>query len=155
MRTTPRLLKTLPVLLAMLTVSCAFTPRMSAEKETDYIRMLRAEFFRTHPDGQYNEYIKKGEVVRGMDFLEVLASWGNPDGRAKPAEGVEHWMYLEVDEDSKDSVEYTFIFKKNAVFDWEVERHFAGGGDLNIESDPNVLTKKNVVTNTEAIPKKK
>ena len=157
MRTTPRLLKMLPVLLTLLAVSCSYTPRMPADQETDYIKMLRAEFFRTHPDGQYNEHIKKGEVVRGMDFLEVLASWGNPDARSKPEEDVEHWTYLEVDEDSKDSVKYTFIFKKNALFDWDIERRFAQGSDLDTESDQDtdVLTKKNFVGGTEAVPIKK
>ena len=62
---------------------------MSQDQETEYIRMLRQEFFKTHPDGKYNEHIKKGEVVRGMDFLEVLASWGNPDAREKPTQNLE------------------------------------------------------------------
>jgi hypothetical protein len=131
---------------------------MSADQETDYIRMLRSEFFKTHPDGEYNEHIKKGEVVRGMDFLEVLASWGNPDVRKKPMEGVEHWTYLETDEDSKDSVHYKFIFKKNVLFDWELARHFAKGGELNIQGDSKspVLTKKeHLRINSGTIPTKK
>jgi hypothetical protein len=156
MRKTLRLVHVLPLLLIV--VSCSHTPRMSHDQETEYIRMLRREFFNTHPDGQYNEHIKKGEVVKGMDFLEVLASWGNPDKREKPVETVEHWTYREVDESSKDFVQYKFIFKKNVLSDWELSRHFAKGGELNMldENRRTILIKgANLRTGTGAPPKKK
>lgn len=154
---TRRFFLVLPMLLVVSVLSCSHTPRMSHDQETEYIRMLRQEFFKTNPDGEYNDRIRKGEVVRGMDFLEVLASWGNPDARRKPTENVEHWTYLELDEDSKDSVRYMFIFKKNILFDWELNRQFAKGGELNLPSDKksSVLIKGEALRTRTGPPKKK
>jgi len=128
---------------------------MSQENETDYVRMLREEYFKTHPDGLYNEHIARGEVVRGMDFLEVLASWGNPGAREKPTDNVEYWMYLDEDEDSKDSVQYKFIFKKNRLDDWELTRHVAAGGllDTTEKQTQSVLTRSSSGS-TKSTPKK-
>jgi len=139
---TPRMLRALPLLPLLLIVACSHTPRMDDTKETDYIRMLREEFFKTHPDGQYNEYIARGEVVKGMDFLEVLASWGNPNKREKPTDNVEYWIYLDVDEDSMDWVQYKFEFRKSVLSDWDLSRHVATGRGVDVPSDSNtqVLT---------------
>jgi hypothetical protein len=127
---------------------------MSEENETDYIRMLREEFFKTHPDGMYNEHIARGEVVIGMDYLEVLASWGNPGSREKPTDNVEYWTYLDEDEDSKDWIRYKFIFRKNRLEDWELTRHVAAGGILDTTSKPDqsVLTRGGTKT-TKSTPK--
>lgn len=140
---TPQFLRVLPVLLVLSIVACSQTPRMSQENETDYIRMLREEFFKTHPDGQYNERIANGEVVIGMDFLEVLASWGNPNQREKTSTSVEYWIYRDEDEDSKDWVEYRFTFRGNRLDDWELSRHVAGAGTLETPTRRNqsVLTR--------------
>lgn len=127
MNSTPRLLRALPFLLIAFVFACSQNPRKSQDGETEYIRMLRDEFFKTHPNGVYNEYIARGEVVRGMDFLEVLASWGNPIKREKPTPNVEYWLYLEEDADSKDWVQYKFVFKKSVLDDWEVARHGSEG----------------------------
>ena len=141
----PQFLRVLPVLLVLSIVACSQTPRMSQENETDYIRMLREEFFKTHPDGQYNERIANGEVVIGMDFLEVLASWGNPNQREKTSTSVEYWIYRDEDEDSKDWVEYRFTFRGNQLDDWELSRHVAGAGTLETPTKRNqsVLTRSN------------
>jgi hypothetical protein len=130
---------------------------MNEENETDYIRMLREEFFKTHPDGKYNEYIARGEVVRGMDFLEVLASWGNPMKREKPADTVEYWMYREVDEDTLDWVQYKFVFRMNLLEDWELSRQVATGrGEpATIDRSSEVLTKGTGMSGTDGAPKKK
>jgi hypothetical protein len=137
MLTTPRILRALPLLLPVIFVACSQTARMSEDRETEYIRMLREEFFKTHPNGQYNEYIARGEVVKGMDFLEVLSSWGNPSKREKPSENVEYWIYTEEDEDSKDWFEYKFVFRKSILEEWELNRHIAAGGLLNVTGQQN------------------
>lgn len=154
---TPQILRALPFLLLLTIVACSQTPRMSEDRETEYIRMLREEFFKTHPDGQFNEHIARGEVVRGMDFLEVLASWGNPSKREKPTVSVEYWMYRDDDEDSGDWVQYKFIFRKNVLEDWELTRHVADGRQqpMASESSSSVLTKTRTGVGTESAPKKK
>jgi hypothetical protein len=140
---TPQMLRALPLLTLLLIVACSQTPRIDDTQETEYIRMLREEFFKTHPDGQYNENIARGEVLKGMDFLEVLASWGNPNKREKPTDNVEYWIYLEVDEDSMDWVQYKFEFRKNVLSDWDLSRHVATGKEIDSSSGSNarVLTK--------------
>ena len=152
---TPQFLRVLPLLLVVLIVACSQAPRMSQENETDYVRMLREEFFKTHPDGLYNEHIARGEVVRGRDFLEVLASWGNPGAREKPTESVEYWMYLDEDEDSKDRVQYKFIFRKNRLDDWELTRHVATGRPvMNDEKLPSSVLTRTGNTTTTSTPTK-
>jgi hypothetical protein len=98
--------------------------------------MLREEFFETHPNGVYNEFIARGEVVRGMDFLEVLASWGNPTKREKPSPDVEYWVYLEEYEETKDWVQYKFVFRTQG------------------QSSTSVLTKGSGASGVGSTPKK-
>lgn len=154
---TPRILRALPFLFAVLAVACSHNPRRGQTDQSEYIRMLREEFFKTHPDGAYNEYIARGEVVRGMDFLEVLASWGNPVKREKPTPNVEYWLYLEEDEDSKDWVQYKFLFKKSVLDDWELARHGSQGGlgDTADQSSSEVLSKRSSASGPGSSPKKK
>jgi hypothetical protein len=119
--------------------------------------MLRSEYFKTNPNGVYNEYIERGEVVRGMDFLEVLASWGNPIKREKPSPSIEFWVYLEEDEESKDWVQYKFVFNKSVLDDWEISRQGAQGslGDATNEaSSASTLTKGSGASGSGSSPKK-
>jgi hypothetical protein len=139
---TPPLTQALPLLLAVFAVACSHTPQMSDDNETDYIRMLRQEFFKTHPDGKFNESIAEGKIERGMDFLEVLASWGNPNRRKKPTPDIEYWVYREEDEDSKDWIEYKLCFRKNVLDDWELTRQVAGGDPYNMQSDTSTSLSK-------------
>jgi hypothetical protein len=142
MAVTPRILRVVPLLFLVGAFACSQTPRMSQEDETEYIRMLRSEFFETHPDGQYNEYIARGEVVRGMDFLEVLASWGNPGKRERPSPTVEYWLYEEKDESSKDWVRYKFVFRDNVLNDWELTRHVSEGGMGDVQNESSAVLSK-------------
>jgi hypothetical protein len=141
MSATPRILRALPLLLVVIALACSQNPRRDESTESDYIRMLRDEFFKTHPNGIHNEYIARGEVVRGMDFLEVLASWGNPIKREKPSPDVEYWVYLEEEEETKDWVQYKFVFRKSVLDDWEVARHVAQGAVETQGQSSDVLTK--------------
>jgi len=157
MAVTPRILRALPFIFVALTLACSHNPRRGDSGESEYIQMLRSEFFKTNPNGVYNEYIERGEVVRGMDFLEVLASWGNPIKREKPSPNVEYWVYLEEDEDSKDWIEYKFVFKKSLLDDWELFRQGAQGrvGDADDQaSSASTLTKGAGTSGTGSSPKK-
>jgi hypothetical protein len=157
MTVTPRILRVLPFLVVALTLACSQNPRRGDSGESDYIQMLRSEYFKTNPNGVYNEYIERGEVVRGMDFLEVLASWGNPIKREKPSPNVEFWVYLEEDEGSKDWVQYKFVFNKSLLDDWEMTRQGAHGslGDATTQSSSSsTLTKGSGASGSGSSPKK-
>jgi hypothetical protein len=150
-----RILRALPLLLVSLVFACSYSTQSKEVGETDYIRMLREEFFKTHPDGKYNENITRGEVVRGMDYFEVLASWGNPIKREKPTPNVEYWLYLEEDEDSGDWVQYKLVFRASVLEDWELARHTSQGrlGETERQS-PTVLRKGSPLTGSGTPTKK-
>jgi hypothetical protein len=95
------------------------------------VKQMRADYLRDHPDGRFNRYIERGEVVRGMNMLEVSAAWGLPETR-RPTEDreVEYWTYFSQDEITGDWCRYTLTFEDKAVSDWYVVRHFTKNGEL-------------------------
>ena len=111
--------------LACLVVSgCAYNPRVI--NETESVLSIRADYLRANPDGEFNAHIIKGEVVKGMNFMEVLASWGLPDSRMNKKENeLEYWGYFARDDESLDWILYTFTFEKTALVEWDATRHVA------------------------------
>lgn len=135
----------LSAVVALLAVACSYTPRSS--KVNDYILSLRHDYLSTHPDGEFNEYVRRGEVVKGMDYLAVLAAWGHPDRRLVPSEStLEYWTYIEEDENSKDTVAYKFTFRKSKLYTWNVNRQIASTGNMiNLdEGAAGTLTRKDI-----------
>jgi len=114
----------LPVLVLS---SCSTNLKKVDDKDSSYIMALRSEYFASNPDGQYNEYIKNSEVVKGMDFLEVLSSWGHPSSRLRKSETTELWTYREMEEVNQDWIEYTFTFRSSILGDWTIARHTSQG----------------------------
>jgi hypothetical protein len=145
----PHLLLWLPVAILAF-VSCAPNPRIVSGTESDYLLQLRAEYLAANPDGQYNEYVSRGEVVKGMDFLAVLASWGHPDRRVKESPQSEQWEYRDVDETSKDWLVYSFKFRGSVLEEWDLIRHFAAGGLIDVPEgrDQETLTRGDYTGNT-------
>lgn len=108
---------------------CAHAPRVI--NETDSVRQIRGQFLKANPNGPYNDHVARGEVVAGMGFIEVLASWGLPDSRWRSKAGeLEYWSYFTRDADSGDWVGYTFTFEENAVSEWAMTRHVVKNGAL-------------------------
>jgi hypothetical protein len=92
---------------------------------------MRQDYLLANPDGVYNEYITRGEVVRGMNYLEVSASWGIPETRRMSKDQkLEYWTFYEKDDLSGDWTRYTFVFEKGALSDWQMARHFSKNGVL-------------------------
>jgi len=55
---------------------------------------LRAEYMDSHPEGTFNSHIYKGEVKRGMNSDEVVASWGFPNVLLVDNHFTnQHWVY--------------------------------------------------------------
>lgn len=127
-RTPPYALPAL-VLLSFVVIGCS-SQLPSMDTSPDYVLELRAEYLAAHPDGEFNEYVQRGEVVKGMDYLAVLASWGHPTRRARISNVSEDWIYHEVDEDTDSWMEFKFVFHNNILDDWEIARFNGGAKDL-------------------------
>jgi hypothetical protein len=110
-------------------IGCASSP--PSRPETAAIRELRADYFRTFPEGPNNDHIQRGEVVRGMSLFEVLASWGIPDARVVATEGNhERWIYVLLDDLSLDWICFEYEFQGNALVDWTTTRNVSNGLSL-------------------------
>jgi hypothetical protein len=95
------------------------------------VLQMRGDYVQNHPAGKYNRYIEKGEVVRGMNLVEVSASWGLPEARWKSKDpAFEYWTFFGQDEISGDWSRYTLVFEKNVLVDWALDRHFNKNGTL-------------------------
>jgi hypothetical protein len=120
---------TLSSCLLLFFTACAHAPH--ALNDDQRAEQTRSEFVQTHPQGKYNEFISRGEVVRGMDVLEVSASWGVPETRRLSKDRkLEYWTYFGKDEISGDWSRYTLVFERRTLTDWQVDRHFIKNGTL-------------------------
>jgi hypothetical protein len=142
--------------LVFLPTACAHSPH--ALNDDLSVQQMREEFLLEHPDGQFNAYIAKGEVVRGMNVLEVSASWGIPETRRMSKDRkLEYWTYFSKDEISGDWARYTLTFQERVLTEWDVVRHFNKNGTLtqwSHSSDASATTNPGV-SSSDLGPKKR
>lgn len=82
---------------------------------------LRQNYLQNNPDGAFNNHIVKSEVVKGMNVIEVLASWGLPDVRtASKTTKAEFWTYFTVDDYSQTVSSYDLVFEDRQLRRWVV-----------------------------------
>ncbi len=99
----------------------------------------REQYIIDHPDCAHSDQIRNGEIVRGMDIYEVIASWGLPNvylvSEKTPKE---YWIYYVQEESSKAVLIYTLTFGGERLEDWDIgQKRF---DDYRIVSDMNVKT---------------
>lgn len=117
------------ILLGILLPSCASAP--NALNETITVIELRQDYLRENPEGEYNQFIGRGQVIKGMKFKEVMASWGLPESRRLSRNReFEYWTFYGKDADSGNWMRYTLVFQKNTLTNWDVVRHYAKNGTL-------------------------
>ncbi|OQX85253.1 MAG: hypothetical protein B6D63_02695 [Candidatus Latescibacteria bacterium 4484_7] len=98
---------------------------------------VREDFITHHPGCSHNENIKNGEIVRGMDIYEVLASWGLPNVyiTSKNNNKKEYWVYYIGVENSNSILVYTLKFNDNVLEDWDIDqKRFVEQGMSNVVS---------------------
>jgi len=82
----------------------------------------REHYISTNPNSVFCENIRNGEIVRGMDIYEVIASWGLPNvylvSQKQPHE---NWIYYVQDQDSRSILIYTLTFDDNLLEGWEID----------------------------------
>ena len=120
------------VFLVTVATGCTHAPRLS--RTTADIEIYRAEYMRNNPDGKYNEQIMKGEVTKGMDAVEVLASWGLPHlRRGSEHTDQESWVYYTIDDHTKQVISYELVFLSSELSRWFVDNNASGQGTLTPE----------------------
>ncbi|MBN1165260.1 MAG: hypothetical protein JXB45_11820 [Candidatus Krumholzibacteriota bacterium] len=109
------------VLLFLLNLGCS---RVSmVERESFQAPEAREAYVKSHPDGAYCQHICNGEIVRGMNGHEVLASWGLPNlylvSDKKPEE---YWVYYTADINANAMLIYTLTFNDmDQLHDWDID----------------------------------
>ena len=139
------------VLLSLLVIGCS-SQLPSMETSQGYVLELRAEYLAADPDGEFNEHVKRGEVVKGMDYMAVLASWGHPARRSRRSDVAEDWVYREVDEETDTWMEFKFSFRYSVLDDWEIARHNGGARELDLTRQNDVLTRYGTDTRGKRVP---
>ena len=117
------------LLLGFIFSSCSHAPRALNEGTT--VTDLRQDHLKKYPDGKFNRYIERGQIVKGMQYLEVMASWGLPESRRLSRDReFEYWTFFGKDNDSWDWIRYTLEFEENCLLGWDMTRHFTKNGVL-------------------------
>jgi len=115
---------------ALLAASAGCSCISTVERADRTPRSCREDFVKLHPDCAYRESVLNGEIVRGMNAQEVLASWGLPNVyvvlRTSPTE---QWIYYLKDRDSLTMLIYTLTFADDTLQVWDIDqKRFVGQG---------------------------
>jgi len=82
----------------------------------------RKEYVLANPNCQYNQYIDKGEIIRGMNIYEVIASWGLPNKHVySPRSKEECWIYYVAEKEHRYYVTYSLYFDDIVLSDWNID----------------------------------
>jgi hypothetical protein len=145
-----------------LIASCAHVPR--SPDHTPEMTSIRQQYLADNPDGAYNAYIQRGEVVKGMNVVEVLASWGPPDSRhGVHGSSAETWSYEHTDDVNREFMVYELVFKSRTLARWAVSRQDTGSGtvsrrertDVTRTEDPGDRIERRNTNDSGAVLKKK
>ena len=116
------------VISIIFTVGCSCVSLVERE---DFVDLCdRETYVEEHPESRFGENILCGEIVRGMEGNEVMASWGLPNVYLISKKNTEEfWVYYIHDEDTRSILIYTLTFdKENCLDDWDIDiKRFASG----------------------------
>jgi hypothetical protein len=83
----------------------------------------REQYIIDHPDCAYGDQIRNGEIIRGMDIYEVIASWGLPNVYLVSEEAPkEYWIYYVQEGVSKAVLIYTLTFAEERLEGWDIDQ---------------------------------
>lgn len=83
----------------------------------------REQYIVDNPDCQFGNQIRNGEIIKGMDIYEVIASWGLPNVYlVSKEEPKEFWIYYVQDEDSKSVLIYSLTFEDDCLEGWDIDQ---------------------------------
>ncbi len=108
---------------SMVAVSLGCSCMTKVERENFVDSSYRDEYTKLNPESPFCQNIKNGEITRGMDVQEVIASWGLPNvylvSTKKPEE---YWIYYIRNELSSSILIYTLVFSNDSkLSDWDID----------------------------------
>ena len=108
---------------ALLVVVMLGCSGISTVEQANFTRLeSREHFIESNPNSLFCEYVRNGEIIRGMNIYEVLASWGLPNVYLVSQKGPgENWIYYVEDLDSRSVLIYTLSFRDNTLETWEID----------------------------------
>ena len=115
----------LPLLFAMPLLvflsGCSCTSQVEREEFTS--SAAREIYIEGHPESAFQENIRNGEIVRGMNEDEVIASWGMPNVYLTSREREEErFIYYVQDRSTNSVLVYMLDFDAdNILYDWDID----------------------------------
>lgn len=111
----------------------------TVERENLVDPQLRADYIDKHPAGRFNQNIMNGEITRGMESDEVIASWGFPNVLLVDNESTsQYWVYYTSGADAGSVHIYTLNFDNSNLVDWDIDikrfSHFSLDNNIYVES---------------------
>ena len=115
-----------------LAASCTHVPR--SPNNSQDTASIRAQYLDNNPHGLYNSQIRNNELAKGMNVIEVLASWGIPDERQwTPSSMKESWTYYARNPYNEDYIVYELVFEDRTLTRWIMDRITAAAGTAGLE----------------------
>ena len=118
-------MKYLPLLFALLLIAavagCSGTSRVEREEFTS--SAAREIYIEGHPESAFQENIRNGEIIRGMNEDEVIASWGMPNVYlTSKVRDEERFIYYVQDREANSVLVYSLDFDgDNILYDWHID----------------------------------
>lgn len=115
----------LPFLFAMALLifasGCSCTNQIEREDFTS--SDTREIFIEGHPESAFQENIRNGEIIRGMNEDEVIASWGMPNVYLSSREkNEERFVYYIQDRGTNSVLVYMLDFDTdNILYNWDID----------------------------------
>ncbi len=119
-----------PLLVFSLAFSLGCSCLSTVERENLVELCDREEFVGNNPESRFCDNILSGEIVRGMEGNEVMASWGLPNVYLVSEDRTrEFWVYYVQNVDTISILIYTLSFDdRNILDDWDIDiKRFSGG----------------------------
>jgi hypothetical protein len=112
--------KVIAALLFLFMVGCSGLSTVERAELTNL--ESREHFISSNPNSIFCENIRNGEIIRGMNIYEVIASWGLPNVylvlHKRPRE---NWIYYVQDQDTRSILIYTLTFNDDLLEGWEID----------------------------------
>jgi len=102
-------------------LGCSCVTKVERENFVD--SSFRDDYTKLNPESPFCQNIKNGEITRGMNVQEVMASWGLPNVYlVSTKKSEEYWIYYIRNELSSSILIYTLVFADDSkLSDWDID----------------------------------